>query len=118
MANWDEYQSTLYTVITKKGLSGVFSIGRVQTPTLYLIWQRQQEIENFEPQTYFEAYIHVNAAQGTYVGKYKDTFKTLPELIDFFKGFDVIHQQEQAARIAKVETKEKKGICATSLFIV
>ena len=101
--------SRLYTLLLQqKGLSGVFSIGRVQTPTLYLIWQRQQEIENFEPQTYFEAYIHVNAAQGTYVGKYKDTFKTLPELIDFFKGFDVIHQQEQAARIAKVETKEKK----------
>lgn len=32
----------------------VLSIGRVQTPTLALIVHRQQEIENFVPQTYWE----------------------------------------------------------------
>ncbi len=32
----------------------VLSIGRVQTPTLALIVQRQQEIENFTPQDYWE----------------------------------------------------------------
>ncbi|WP_428987005.1 DNA topoisomerase [Virgibacillus pantothenticus] len=37
----------------KKGLQRVFSVGRVQTPTLYLICKRQEEIENFTSQPFF-----------------------------------------------------------------
>lgn len=33
---------------------GVFSIGRVQTPTLALIVERQKAIERFKPETYWE----------------------------------------------------------------
>ncbi|EGO8834077.1 hypothetical protein D7L60_14865, partial [Enterococcus faecalis] len=30
-----------------------FSLGRVQTPTLYLIYQRQEAIENFKKEPFF-----------------------------------------------------------------
>lgn len=43
----------LYTLKYSNGKS-VLSIGRVQTPTLALIVNRQKEIENFVPQTYWE----------------------------------------------------------------
>ncbi|MGQ1909391.1 DNA topoisomerase 3 [Marinifilum sp. RC60d5] len=43
----------LYTLKYSNGKS-VLSIGRVQTPTLALIVNRQKEIENFKPQTYWE----------------------------------------------------------------
>ncbi len=43
----------LYTLKYADGKS-VLSIGRVQTPTLALIVNRQKEIENFKPQTYWE----------------------------------------------------------------
>ncbi|WP_321308826.1 DNA topoisomerase 3 [Marinifilum fragile] len=43
----------LYTLKYAGGKS-VLSIGRVQTPTLALIVNRQKEIENFVPQTYWE----------------------------------------------------------------
>lgn len=36
------------------GARQVFSVGRVQTPTLALIVKRQQEIENFVPKNYWE----------------------------------------------------------------
>ena len=43
----------LYTL--KYGQNGqVLSVGRVQTPTLALIVKRQQEIENFKPEPYWE----------------------------------------------------------------
>lgn len=43
----------LYTL--RYGQSGqVLSIGRVQTPTLALIVERQKELDNFVPQTYWE----------------------------------------------------------------
>jgi DNA topoisomerase-3 len=43
----------LYTVKYGQGKQ-VLSIGRVQTPTLALIVNRQQEIENFKPEPYWE----------------------------------------------------------------
>ncbi|MPW13669.1 hypothetical protein GDZ32_00965 [Lactobacillus helveticus] len=30
-----------------------YSIGRVQTPTLYMVYQRDQAIKNFKPEPYF-----------------------------------------------------------------
>lgn len=45
--------SRLYTVKYANG-KGVLSIGRVQTPTLALIVNRYNEIQNFKPETYWE----------------------------------------------------------------
>jgi len=45
--------SRLYTVKYAAG-KGVLSIGRVQTPTLALIVNRYNEIQNFKPETYWE----------------------------------------------------------------
>lgn len=43
----------LYTV-KHGGYKQVLSVGRVQTPTLAMVVQRYREIENFEPQAYWE----------------------------------------------------------------
>lgn len=45
----------LYTLKYRQGyVRNVLSIGRVQTPTLALIVDRQREIENFKPEDYWE----------------------------------------------------------------
>lgn len=44
----------LYTCQYRQGRGAVLSIGRVQTPTLALIVDRQHEIEHFKPETYWE----------------------------------------------------------------
>jgi DNA topoisomerase-3 len=47
--------SRVYTLLLqKKGVSDVFSTGRVQTPTLALIVKREQEIEDFKPEPFWE----------------------------------------------------------------
>ncbi|MGG2110868.1 DNA topoisomerase III [Lysinibacillus pakistanensis] len=47
--------SRLYTVLLKKNcIKDVFSIGRVQTPTLALIVKREHEIANFKPEPFWE----------------------------------------------------------------
>ncbi len=80
----------LYTLKYGQGGYGknVLSIGRVQTPTLALIVARQREIENFEPQDYWEIktrYRNVtfNSTKGKYMteeeaGKVLDNIKQFP----------------------------------------
>ncbi|MGE9501987.1 DNA topoisomerase, partial [Escherichia coli] len=41
--------SPLYTLLLQQaGVKGVYSIGRVQTPTLYMVYQRDLAIKNFK----------------------------------------------------------------------
>jgi len=47
--------SRLYTLSARQsGYEGVMSVGRVQTPTLKLVVDRDQSIENFKPVAYFD----------------------------------------------------------------
>lgn len=64
--------SRLYTLLLKaKGIEEVFPIGRVQSPTVYLIYQRQREIETFVSEPFFEAEAIFTAEHGIYKGKAK-----------------------------------------------
>ena len=45
------------------GYQGVLSIGRVQTPVLGLVVQRDQDIENFVTKPFYEAFITLETAQ-------------------------------------------------------
>ncbi|PZX05737.1 DNA topoisomerase-3 [Psychrobacillus insolitus] len=66
------YGSRLYTLLLQaQGIKEVFPIGRVQSPTIYLIYQRQMEIENFVSEPFFEIESTFTAENGTYKGKAK-----------------------------------------------
>ena len=54
MARWYELDRALFCFVTAKGLDKILSVGRVQTPTLYMIYQRDQMIKNFKVSTYYE----------------------------------------------------------------
>ncbi|MCG0691467.1 DNA topoisomerase III [Lactiplantibacillus plantarum] len=47
----------------------MYSIGRVQTPTLYMVYQRDQAIKNFNPEPYFELNAEILANQQKFVAK-------------------------------------------------
>lgn len=64
--------SRLYTLLLQqKGFKESLSIGRVQSPTVYMIYQRQLEIENFVPKAFYEIEGNFTAADGKYKGKAK-----------------------------------------------
>jgi DNA topoisomerase-3 len=52
----------------RAGHEGVYSLGRVQTPTLALIVERDREITDFVPVDYYEVLAEFRAASGTYRG--------------------------------------------------
>jgi DNA topoisomerase-3 len=49
-----------------RGLTGVLSIGRVQTPTLALVVQRDRDIENFTPQDYAVIQAEISHEAGSF----------------------------------------------------
>ncbi len=54
------------------GADGVYSLGRVQTPTLALIVARDQEIATFVPVEYFEVVATFQASAGSYQGLWRN----------------------------------------------
>src|SRR5207302_2606598 len=54
----------------RAGYDGVYSLGRVQTPTLALIVARDQEIATFVPVEYFEVVAEFQVATGSYHGRW------------------------------------------------
>lgn len=98
--------SRLYTLyMQKNGMKGAFSIGRVQTPTLYLIYQRNKEIEEFVSNPFYELYANFAHEKGNYQGKYASRFEDINELEEFKKNNKL---DEGTGIVKEVETVEKK----------
>jgi DNA topoisomerase III len=64
--------SRLYSLLLQqKGFSDVFSVGRVQTPTLALIVKRELEIENFKSEPFWEVEASFVFGKNKYSGKWE-----------------------------------------------
>ncbi|OIK15441.1 DNA topoisomerase III [Bacillus sp. MUM 116] len=69
--------SRLYSLLLQnQGFSDVFSVGRVQTPTLALIVKRELEIENFNPEPFWEVIAHFFINGKRYSGKWLNDGET------------------------------------------
>lgn len=61
----------LYTILAqKKGFRGVLSVGRVQTPTLNLIVQRDNQIDNFKPVPYYDIELNLSKNNTTFTAQW------------------------------------------------
>ena len=106
--------SRLYTLyMQKNGMKGVFSIGRDQTPTLYLIYQRNIEIAAFVSKSFFELYGRFSHKKGIYQGKYAGRFDSEYDLEAFKKKHEL--NDHAPGKITSVKTEEKKQF-APKLF--
>jgi len=101
--------SRLYTLLLqKKGIQGVFSVGRVQTPVLFLINQRQQDIKNFKPAPFFELEAQFQAVSRAYKGRYKERFQTKLELEQLLLRHHLSEGSNQQGTVQSVEVQPKK----------
>lgn len=90
----------------KNGMQGVFSIGRVQTPTLYLIHQRNKEIEQFISKPFYELFANFTHEKGIYRGKHTKRFDNEIELNEFKENNQLTDNSK--GLIEEVKTEEKK----------
>lgn len=101
--------SPLYSLLLQqKGIPGSFSLGRVQTPTLYMIYQLQEKIRNFKKEPYFEGKAQILAQNGEFYAKL-DPNETQPtqEAYEAYLKEKGVRLGKQPGTILEVETEKK-----------
>jgi len=85
--------------------NALLTIGRVQTPTLAVLVERQIEINNFNPQEYFE----VTADFSEYSGTWFDIKTNETKIFEMQKADEIIAKcKNQIGKIKSVENEEKR----------
>lgn len=85
----------------------VISIGRVQTPTLALVVEREWEIERFVAEPFFEVRAEFAASQGEYRGRWIDPREEAKRLTNREEAEAIVAKtQGGPGKIIKVEQKE------------
>ena len=89
----------------KQGNRQVYSIGRVQTPTLALLVQREEEILNFVPQAFWKLIVDFQSEFGEYEGVWfrddedrflkKEEGEAIASLIKNQKGFVAQYKKQE-----------------------
>ena len=100
------------TVANKGKIQGVVSVGRVQTPTLKLVVDRDEAIENFVPRDFFEVYTNFQAQAGDYEGKWQIPKELLTEdgyLLDRSKAEELVNAIESKTGIIEKAEKTLKN---------
>ncbi|HZH59645.1 MAG TPA: DNA topoisomerase III [Metabacillus sp.] len=101
--------SRLYTLLFKEtGIKEVFPVGRVQTPTLKLIYDRQREIEGFVPKQFFELEAIFTTQKGCYKGRYVEKTDTKEEMLKKLVENSIVEGKENKAKIHEVRKEIKK----------
>ncbi|MBF0368980.1 MAG: DNA topoisomerase 3 [Magnetococcales bacterium] len=102
-----------YTIIGRQGgYDGVLSVGRVQTPTLKLVVDRDRLIENFKPVDYFDVIAFHRVANGPFNAKWIPSKKHADgegRCLDRGIAEAVIQKvQGQIGKVTRAETKRVK----------
>ena len=118
--------STRALTVLQSGAGGfnITPTGRVQTPTLAILAERQKQVLAFKPEDYYEVHATFQAKGGTYVGKWFDPDWKKDEKAPQ-KQRDRLWSAELAQEIAKrcsgqegtvLETKKPVSMPAPMLF--
>jgi DNA topoisomerase-3 len=80
---------------SKEGGFYLTTVGRVQTPTLAILVEREEKIRAFQPRDYWEVHARFGAKAGEYEGRWFD--------LEFRKGEDPEHKAERLWKAARAE---------------
>ena len=104
----------------KSGYNSVLSVGRVQTPILGLVAQRDVAIENFSPHDYFQVHAHIcTPGNEAFVAKWQPSKACDPHMDDEGRiinkalAENVVNRiNDQPAEVTELKQQEKKQAAA------
>jgi len=103
IADWLVGINATRAYTTRTNNNELFSVGRVQTPTLAMVVNREKEIGSFKPEQYFVLVAETKSDKGTFMAKYVDQIKLRSDLQ---KIMQAVHGQ--SGIIGKYESKQTK----------
>jgi DNA topoisomerase-3 len=107
----------LYTLVAQKsGYKGVLSVGRVQSPTLAIVVNRDEEIENFVSKDYYVIVANHEHNSFSFNSYWKDNEKTDPTVLDLekrliskVKANEIVNKvKNKVGIVSKYEEKDNK----------
>ncbi|MCL4450183.1 MAG: DNA topoisomerase I [Candidatus Thermoplasmatota archaeon] len=99
---WGAALTRFFSVTTKR-LGGEFiSVGRVQSPTLTILVEREMEIRDFIPEKYYELSIVVNGVKFNYEGNPIKSKEEADKLLDTLKKSSGVTIKEKSDRERKI----------------
>ena len=103
--------SRLYTLLLQsQGVRESFSLGRVQTPTLFMIYQREKEIKDFIPKPFFELEGLVHHAKGEFNVKANIKVDKKQDALDLLTKHQILLNSPLNTNISKLtQTVEKES---------
>ncbi|WP_442594374.1 DNA topoisomerase III [Neobacillus sp. D3-1R] len=100
--------SRLYSLLLQqKGFSDVFSVGRVQTPTLALIVKRELEIEQFVSEPFWEVEATFSMDKKKYTGKWEKDGNSRINSKEMAEKIAAFCEQKEAT-ITEVQAEKKE----------
>lgn len=102
--------SQLYTLLLQQqGLRNqTISSGRIQSPTVFMIYERQNEIDNFVSKPFYELYADFEHDNGNYQGKAKLKENDKKVVIDLLEENNLSDMRSDKSFIKSVEKEQKE----------
>ncbi|CDQ20701.1 type IA DNA topoisomerase [Halobacillus karajensis] len=98
--------SRLFTLLLqKKGFSSHLTIGRVQSPTVYLIYQRHKEIENFISEPFYQIEGLFHSESGAYKGLAKIKEKDKAKVQALMEEYGLKEKEDLTGVVQRVDRK-------------
>ncbi len=87
----------------------LFSVGRVQTPTLALIVDREEELANFVPKDYFEVVAELDSPAGSYEGTWFEDQISETKIMKLEAAEKIAEKvRGKSGRVVEIEKKNQK----------
>src|SRR5690625_7658290 len=110
--------SRLYSLLLQaREITDFVSDRRVQSPTLFLIYQRQLEIENFKSEPFFEVEATFTAENGTYKGKAKAKEANKEIIIELLRKHELSTKSPGVITYVKKKDRRTKRPIRHELYI-
>lgn len=101
----------LTLLLRNSNVDGLYTVGRVQTPTLFMVYEREKAIQNFEKEKYYTLTAYDENNKVSFSDKDKRKFSSKEEAINFLEKHSIQINQSQQGIIEDIssEIKEKSA---------
>ncbi|MGC8645125.1 MAG: DNA topoisomerase I [Thermoplasmata archaeon] len=99
---WGAVLTRFFSIVTKRLGNEFISVGRVQSPTLTMLVQREMEIREFVPQSYYEVSVLINNAKFSYEGNPIKSREEANQILERISRSEVAIVKDKLAKERKI----------------